>query len=48
MSYRYPCPEGVDRKGIVFYVHGWGGYSERSAYIFKVFAENGYEVIAYD
>jgi alpha-beta hydrolase superfamily lysophospholipase len=41
-------PEGVTRKGIVFYIHGFGAYCERSAYIFNVFAENGYEIIAFD
>lgn len=46
--YRYPVPERVIRKGVVFYVHGLGSYCERIAFIFKGFAEQGYEVFALD
>ena len=48
MTYRYPVPHGTDRKGIVFYVHGFGCYCEKYAYIAKVFAEAGYEFIGFD
>jgi len=48
MTYRYPVPEGTDRKGVVFYIHGFGSYCERYAYQARAFAESGYEVIAMD
>ena len=32
MTYRYPVPQGVERKGIVFYLHGFGSYCERYAF----------------
>lgn len=48
MTYRYPVPEGVARKGIVFYIHGFGAYCEHVAFIFKQFAEKGYEAFAMD
>lgn len=47
-TYRYPVPNGVQRKGIVFYIHGFGAYSEHTAFIFKAFAEKGYEAFAMD
>jgi hypothetical protein len=34
-TYRYPCPQGVERKGVVFYIHGFGAYCEYSAFFFK-------------
>jgi alpha-beta hydrolase superfamily lysophospholipase len=48
MTYRYPVPEDTERKGIIFYVHGFGSYCERYAFQAKTFAEAGYEVIAMD
>lgn len=48
MTYRYPVVEGVKRKGVIFYIHGLGAYCEHSAYIFKAFAENGYDCFALD
>jgi hypothetical protein len=24
MAYRYPVPQGIERKGVVFYIHGYG------------------------
>ena len=48
MTYRYPVPEGTDRKGIVFYIHGFGSYCERYAYQARALAESGYEVIGMD
>ncbi len=48
MTYRYPVPEGVKRIGVVFYIHGFGAYCEHMAYLFKLFADNGYDVFAMD
>ena len=49
MAYRYPVPTGKERKGVVFYIHGYGAYSNRDANIAKQFAERGlYEVFAID
>lgn len=48
MTYRYPVPEGTARKGIIFYLHGFGSYCERYAYQAQAFAEAGYEVIGMD
>lgn len=48
MTYRYRVPKGIQRKGVVFYSHGFGGYCENSAYAFKILAESGYETIAMD
>lgn len=48
-SYRYPVPEGKQRKGVVFYVHGYGAYAQRDASIAREFAEKGqFEVFAID
>ena len=47
-NYRYPCPPGVDRKGIVQWIHGFNDYSGRYAFAAKQFAEKGYEVVAMD
>lgn len=47
MTYRYPVEASL-RKGVVFYVHGFGAYSEKTAFIFKNLADRGYEVIAMD
>jgi hypothetical protein len=29
VTYRYPVPEGIERKGIIFYIHGYGSYCEK-------------------
>lgn len=38
-SYRFPVPSDKTRKGIVFYIHGYGAYSNRDAGIAKALAE---------
>jgi len=48
MTYRYPVAEGLKCRGVIFYFHGLGGYCEHSAYLFKGFAENGYDCFALD
>jgi alpha-beta hydrolase superfamily lysophospholipase len=48
MTYRFPVPSSVKRKGVVFYLHGFGAYCEHAAFIFKGFADKGYEVFALD
>ena len=47
-NYRYPCAPGVERKGIVQYIHGNSDYGGRYAFMAKTLAENGYEVFALD
>jgi alpha-beta hydrolase superfamily lysophospholipase len=47
MTYRYPVDPSV-RKGVIFHIHGFGSYCERYAFIAKMWAEAGYEVIALD
>lgn len=37
-NYRYPVQIGVERKGIVFFIHGYGGSNEHHAYIAEMFA----------
>lgn len=32
MTYRYPVAEDIERKGIIFYIHGFGSYCERYAF----------------
>ncbi len=32
MTYRYAVPDGVQRKGIIFFIHGFGAYCEHVAY----------------
>ncbi len=48
MTYRYPVPMGKERKGIIFYIHGFGSYCERYAYLAQAFADAGYEMIGMD
>lgn len=49
MTYRYPLPSStVTRKGLVFFIHGYGGYCMRTGFWFKLMAEAGYEVYALD
>jgi len=45
-NYRYPS-QGK-RKGIIFFVHGYGEYCERYAYFAKAFAEAGYDFAGID
>lgn len=47
MTYRYPVDESV-RKGVIFYIHGFGSYCEPYAFQAKMWADSGYEVIAMD
>ena len=47
-TYRYPCPEGIERKGIVQWIHGLNDYSGRYAVLAKMLSENGYEVVTMD
>ncbi|TNV81410.1 hypothetical protein FGO68_gene13523 [Halteria grandinella] len=47
MTYRLAAAEG-QRKGVVFYIHGFGAYCEKSAYMLKQLADRGYEVFALD
>jgi alpha-beta hydrolase superfamily lysophospholipase len=46
-TYRYPVDPSF-RKGVIFYIHGFGSYCERYAFQAKMWAEAGYEVIAMD
>jgi alpha-beta hydrolase superfamily lysophospholipase len=48
MTYRYPVPEGKNRKGVIFYIHGFGAYCEHNANQFKIFSDRGYECYALD
>jgi pimeloyl-ACP methyl ester carboxylesterase len=45
-NYRYPAAK--ERKGIIFFIHGYGEYVKRYAYFGKVFAENGYDFVGID
>jgi len=48
-AYRYPVPVGKQRRGVVFYIHGYGAYANRDVNIAKEFAEKGhFEVFAID
>jgi hypothetical protein len=44
-NYRYPAAVAKERKGIIFFIHGYGEYVKRYAYFGKVFAENGYDFV---
>ena len=48
MTYRYKVLENIATKGIIFFLHGLGEYCEHDAFIFKLFAENGFESFAMD
>ena len=48
MTYRYPVPSDLERRGIIFYIHGFGSYCERFAFQAKAYAEAGYDVVALD
>ena len=45
-AYRYP-PKDY-RKGVVFYVHGYGSYANVNGMLARCLAENNYEVFAMD
>jgi hypothetical protein len=47
-NYLYPAKEGVRRKGIVYFVHGYGEYNGRCAYLGKGFSEAGYDFAGID
>jgi alpha-beta hydrolase superfamily lysophospholipase len=47
-NYLYPAKEGVKRKGIVYFVHGYGEYNGRYAYLGKGFSEAGYDFAGID
>jgi acylglycerol lipase len=46
-NYRYPSQTG-DRKGIIYFIHGFGDYCGRYAYFAKQFAEHGYDFVGFD
>lgn len=46
-NYRYPSAN-KDKKGLVYYMHGYGDYCARYAYFAKEFAMNGYDFIGMD
>ena len=48
MTYRYPVPSDLERRGIIFYIHGFGSYCERFAFQAKAYSEAGYDVVALD
>jgi len=42
-------PVGKQRRGVVFYIHGYGAYANRDTGIAKEFADKGhFEVFAID
>ena len=47
-NYRQTVPEGVERKAILFFVHGYGDNVKNYAYLAKLFAENGIEFCGMD
>lgn len=47
-NYRYPVQVGVERKGIVFFIHGYGGCNQHHAYLAEMFARHGYEFCGID
>lgn len=46
-NYRYPAAT-TERKGIIYFIHGYGEYVSRYAYFGRVFAENGYDFVGID
>lgn len=46
--YRYPCKEGLKRKGIVIYTHGYAEYSGKYGFLAKVFSDAGYDFFGMD
>jgi len=47
-NFRYPVAEGVERKGIVHYVHGGGFGTSTKAILGQRFAMKGYEFCGID
>ena len=47
-NYRYPVQIGQKRKGIVFFVHGYGCSVYNHAYIAQMFSQHGYEFCGID
>ncbi|CDW79718.1 UNKNOWN [Stylonychia lemnae] len=47
-TYRHPVSDRSKLKGVVFYIHGYGGYCEHMEYMFKHFANAGYDAYAMD
>jgi alpha-beta hydrolase superfamily lysophospholipase len=47
-NYRYPVQVGQQRKGIIFFVHGYGCNTTNHAYLAQIFAQNGYEFCGID
>ena len=47
-NYRLAVPDGVEKKGIVFYIHGYNTYCEHEASTMKPLADNGFECFALD
>ena len=45
-AYRFPPKEY--RKGVVFYIHGYGSYANQNGMLAKCLAEHNYEVFAID
>jgi alpha-beta hydrolase superfamily lysophospholipase len=46
-TYRYPS-QIPERKGIIYYTHGYGDHCGRYAYFAKPFAEAGYDFVGMD
>ena len=47
-TYRYPVTVGQPRKGIVFFIHGYGDCTERYAFLAEMFAAQGLEFAGID
>eukprot|EP00347_Sterkiella_histriomuscorum_P015096 403358334 len=49
ITYRHPVDtQQCEKKAVVFYIHGYGGYCERISYMFKHLAAAGYECFGLD
>lgn len=47
-NYRFTVPDGIQRKGIIFYVHNYGTCTKNYAYLAESFADQGYEFCGID
>lgn len=47
-NYRYPVQVGQKRKGIVYFVHGYGCSLHNHAYLAQMFSQHGYEFCGID
>lgn len=47
-DYRYPCHPFVQKKGTIFFIHGYGEYVQRYAYFAQHFSEAGYDFVGID